>query len=94
MRDLRFIGLLFLDESQLGKAIRDHFVEDLAEVIIQAHEVPLKSLLLLVVHVMQEFQDPLLGLDLFLKLFEQFPMFSGVLIVPLDAMSILPRHLV
>ena len=69
-------------------------MEDLAEVVIEAHEVPLKSLLLLVVHVMQELQDPLLGLDLLLKLFEQFPMFGGVLIVPLDAMSILPGHLV
>lgn len=94
MRDLRFIGLLLLNESQLGKAVRDHLVEDLAEVVIQAHKVPLKSLLLLVVHVMQEFQDPLLGLDLLLKLFEEFLMFCGVLIVPLDTMSILPGHLV
>ena len=94
VRDLRFIGLLFLNESQLGKAVWHHLVEDLAEVVIQAHKVPLKSLLLLVVHVMQKFQDPLLGLDLILKLFEQFPMFGGVLVVPLDAMSILPRHLV
>ena len=94
MRDLRFIGLLFLNESQLSKAVWHNLVEDLAEVVIQAHEVSLKSLLLLVVHVMQELQDPLLGLDLLLKLFEELPMFGRVLIVPLDAMSILPRHLV
>jgi hypothetical protein len=94
MRDLGFIGLLFLNESQLGKSVWHHLVENLAEMVIQAHEVPLKSLLLLVVHIMQEFKDPLFGLDLLLKLFEQFPMFCGVLIVPFDAMSILPRHLI
>jgi hypothetical protein len=86
--------LVLFDKSQLSPSVGDNLLENIREILIQTDKVLLKSLLLLVVHVMQKLQDAFLCLNLLLKLFHQLFVLVGILIVPLHAMSILSWHLI
>lgn len=94
MRYLRLISLVFFHQFQFSPAIRNNLLENLTEVLIQPDEILLKSLLLLGIHVMKKLQDTFLSLDLLLKLFKKISMLCGILVIPLDTMSILSRHLI
>lgn len=94
MRDLGLISLLFFNKPQLSPAVGDQSREYLAEVLVEPHKVFLKCLLLLLIHINQQLHDSFLSNYLFSKLLHQLLVFGGVLVIPLDTVSVLSRHLI
>jgi len=74
--------------------LRYNPLEDLTKVLIQSKKVLLKGLLLLIVEVLEQPQDPLLCLKLILKLFGKLLMFAAILFMPFNTVTVLPGHLV
>jgi len=94
VRNLRLISLLLLNKSKLCPTIWYKSLEDLTEVLVKSHEVFLKCLLLLLVHVNQQLHDALFSRNLLSKLLHQLLILGGVLFIPLDTVPVLSWHLI